>query len=125
MFIIIANSCEENPSNTKLNNSFDLRSHLTIKNGGNLFTKTFYDLGAQEVEVKNKNGRTSIDFFAPNATFIGENFLIKSKLSFHIENEVLHLKGEKEYGITLIDGSPYIISPNFNGYLSEMSKKKL
>jgi len=46
-------------------------------------------------------------------------------LDFYIEDEILHIKGKPEVGVTLLNGEPYIISENYKGSIDKFDKSNL
>lgn len=120
---LFAYSCKDNPVKPKLSDSFDLTSQITVENGDVKFTETFINWGVRKVSIVQAENATILHFNAPN-NFMDRELQKKSGLNFYIQNEVLYMKGVEQYGVTLINDSPFMITPTFKGYLKEFDESK-
>lgn len=123
LLVLLISSCSENP-NSSIQDTFDLESKVKVVDGGETFTETFLDLGVEKVHVTNHNDITNIEFYASGLTLIGEDFRINSTLGFYIKDQILYIKDVPDYGITLSNGKPFIISSSYEGIFEEISESE-
>ena len=106
-----------------------MHEQLTLENNSTEFTNNFIKIGVTKAKIANETPVTHISFtqhkegninYLYQATGPGDLSQPSSNLDFYIEDEVLHIAGKPDLGVTLVNNKPYVVTENFEGTLKDL-----
>ena len=121
--IFLISSCNESVSSNSDEKNYDLNENLTVEDGQNQFSQTFISMGIVEAKVEKNRDKTNINFITHNVIYEGDYNNKKQGIYFYIKDEVLHLDGKPNLGVSLLNNSPYIITENYHGPLEDFRRR--
>ena len=119
MLTIVFTCSKDNPNTIDIKNeNFDLIEKVTLNKSTSDITELFLNMGVTGIEVT-KNLETTIYEFETAKTFIlNGNSIDLSNYLVTFENGLISLNSNPSLKLTLLDGQPYIIKPNYSGFIN-------
>lgn len=118
-YMVFTTSCSKEEKLENTNYEFDLKTSVTVQDNTYLVSSLFFKMGVTNIIVKPDNGSYKYSCNAQKVFYFNGDLINLSDYELELKNDFLSISGVDSYMVSLVNGLPYIITPEYKGLLHD------